>query len=70
MSGTRTNGFGNFKMSLGSFYNELYGNYTRYSFVDCDACVVLKVNGETVVLNGPDAESTKEIYELLLGKVK
>ena len=25
-----------------------------YSFVDCDACVVLKVNGETVVLNGPD----------------
>ena len=70
VSGTRTNGFGNFKMSLGSFYNELYGNYTRYSFVDCDACVVLKVNGETVVLNGPDAESTKEIYDRLLGRVK
>lgn len=32
------------------------------------ACVVLQVKGETVVLNGPDEERTREIYETLLQK--
>ena len=44
--------FGNLKMSLGSFENELYGAYTRYTYASCDAVVALTVNGKTVILNG------------------
>ncbi len=40
-SGFRTNGLGNFKVALGSFENDLYGDYTRYTFASCGACVVL-----------------------------
>lgn len=64
-SGGRTNGFGNLKLSMGSFFNEFYGDYTRYTYESCDSCVVLTVNGETVVLNGPEDEATREIFETL-----
>lgn len=69
VSDLRTNGFGNFTMALGSFQNELYGNYTRYTYASCKACVKLVVNGKTVVINGPDEESTKEIYTTLQEKI-
>lgn len=68
VSGSRTYGFGNFRLSMGSFENEIYGDYTRYTYASCHACVVLQVKGETVVLNGPDEERTREIYETLLQK--
>ena len=64
----RTNGMGNLRMALGSFRNDLYGAYTRYTYAACDACVVLGTDGGTVVLNGPDEASTQEIYETLLEK--
>ena len=44
-SGFRTNGLGNFKVALGSFENDLYGDYTRYTFASCGACVVLESDG-------------------------
>ena len=69
ISDLRTNGFGNFTMALGSFQNELYGNYTRYTYTSCDSCVKLVVNGKIVVLNGPDKASTKEIYTTLQEKM-
>ena len=68
-SGMRTNGFGNLRMALGTFQNDLYGSYTRYTYVQCDACVVLTVDGETVVINGPDPEATRAIYQQLLEHV-
>ena len=68
--GMRTNGFGNLKLALGQFQNSLYGDYTRYTYVRCDACVILNVNGETVVLNGPDADATRQIYQQILEKVE
>ena len=67
-SGFRTNGLGNFKVALGSFENDLYGDYTRYTFASCDACVVLESDGRTIVLNAPDAASTQELYQSLLEK--
>ena len=70
VSGARTNGFGNLKMSLGSFENEIYGAYTRYTYASCDAVVALTVNGETVILNGENETETGEIYETLQEKIK
>ena len=62
--------FGNLKMSLGSFENELYGAYTRYTYASCDAVVALTVNGKTVILNGENKADTREIYETLQEKIK
>ena len=57
-------------MSLGSFENELYGAYTRYTYASCDAVVALTVNGKTVILNGENKADTREIYETLQEKIK
>ena len=66
VSDIRTGGFGNFRMSMGAFENELYGGYTRYTHASCEACVVLTLGSGTLVINGPDEEDTREIYEELL----
>ena len=65
LSDVRTNGFGNLRLSMGAFHNDLYGDYTRYTWSACDACVVLRVDGETVVLNGRDEDATRAIYDAL-----
>ena len=46
----RTNGFGNLKLAMGRFRNDRFGDYVRYTFNGCRACVVLEVRGETVVV--------------------
>ena len=66
VSGARTGGVGTFRLLLGDFNNEEYGNYTRYTYADCDAGVVLLVKDREVVISGKDKESTKAIYEELL----
>lgn len=67
--GTRTYGFGSARLLTGSFRNEEFGDYTRYSYTGCDACVVLTADGKTLVLNGPDEQSTKAIFEELQAKL-
>lgn len=65
VDGARVNGFGNLRFSMGTFENTLYGRYTRYTHASCDACIVLEVDGETIVLNEADATATKELYDAL-----
>ena len=36
--GIRTGGFGSAWLLAGGFHNEEFGNYTRYSYIRCDAC--------------------------------
>lgn len=68
--GERVNGFNSARLLLGYFRNEEFGNYTRFSYTGCDACVVMKVKGSTVVISMNDEESTKAFYEELLEKIK
>ena len=63
--GVRTFGFGSPRLSMGTFQNEEFGSYTRYTYTGKDSCVVLDVKGKILVLGGKDAESTKTIYEQL-----
>lgn len=70
VSGSRVFGVGSFRLLLGSFENQEFGNYTRYTYYNPEACVVLQVNGNTLVLSGKDAAETREIYETLLQKTK
>lgn len=66
--GSRTWGLGSLRLRSGSFENEEFGSYTRYTYVGCKACVVLTVEGKTLVINGVDPESTQAIYEALLAR--
>ncbi len=66
----RVGGFGNLRFAMGNFENSLYGRYIRYTYVDCDACVTLKVDDKTIVLNEVDEAATKNLYERLLEKVE
>lgn len=67
--GARTYGFGSLKLLMGTFENEEFGSYTRYSYIDCNACVVLRSEDKVLVINGEDEESTKAIYEKLSERV-
>lgn len=69
-AGSRTNGFGTPRLSMGRFYNELFGGYTRYSYTKCRACVVLTVGEDTLVLSGKDTGSTRAIYDELLARTQ
>lgn len=66
VDGTRTWGVGSFRLLLGFFQNQEFGAYTRYTYYDPEACVVLTVEGKTLVLSGRDAEETQSIYRQLL----
>ena len=53
-AGSRKNGFGSFRLQMGTFQNNEFGSYTRYSYIECDACIVLQVKDTTLVINGID----------------
>jgi len=65
-AGAKTGGFNSAKLLLGSFRNEEFGEYTRYSYTGCDTVVVIMAGGCTLVLSGPDAASTEAIYQTIL----
>ena len=69
-AGTRVGGFASARLLAGNFRNGEFGNYTRYSYTRPDACVVLDVEGKTLVIGGPDAESTKAIYEEIKANIE
>ena len=68
-SASRTFGYGSFQLLMGEFENEEFGSYTRYSYIGCASCVVLPVNDRILVINGPDDEQTKAIYNELINKI-
>ena len=70
MPGSRVFGVGSFRLLLGRFENEEFGNYTRYTYYNPEACIVMKVNGKTLVLSGKDAAETQGIYQQLLDRTQ
>ena len=70
VDGTRIGGYGSFRLLLGFFENEEFGTYSRYTYYKPEACIVLTVKGQTIVLSGETAEETLEIYNTLLDKVE
>ena len=68
--GSRIYGVGSFRLLLGRFENQEFGSYTRYTYYNPEACVVIQVNGKTLVLSGKDAAETQSIYQQLLEKTQ
>ena len=68
-AGRRTYGFGSPRLLAGNFNNDEFGDYIRYSYTGCASCVVLKANGETLVISDADEAKTKEIYDELSARI-
>ena len=66
--GTKYNGFNSARLLMGGFKNEEFGKYTRYTYTNCDACVVITSDDKTLIISGIDYNETKELYEKLLNK--
>ncbi len=69
MDGIRVNGFGSFRLLMGYFQNQEFGTYTRYTYCDPEACVVVYLKNQILVLSGATREETQALYTQLLEKV-
>lgn len=67
-SAHRVMGFGSPRLSLGLFESESLDTHTRYTYTRCSTEVILRVKGDTLVLNGETEEATRAIYDTLLAK--
>lgn len=68
--GDREMGFGSFKLGMGLFHNQEFGDYTLYAYNKTSQGVCLTVKGETIVISAEDEASTKAIYEELSARMK
>ncbi len=64
--GSRVFGVGSFRVLLGTFQNEEFGNYTRYTYYQPEACIVVRTGEKVLVLSGKDHAETQEIYDQLM----
>jgi uncharacterized membrane protein len=70
VDGTREMGFGSARLEYGTFRNEEFGLYTRYTYTGCDSVVILtSTKGKVMVLSGATREETLQIYNTLLNKI-
>ncbi len=68
-SGSRTNGFASVRLLLGTFHNNDFGYYTRYTYAQTEPCVILTVGDKTLLLNGKDPAATQAIYNELSTRI-
>ena len=64
--GSRVFGVGSYRLLLGTFRNEEFGTYTRYTYYKPESCVVVRMGEKVLVLSGKDTAETQEIYDQLL----
>ena len=68
-AGSRIGGFGSPKLLMGSFRNEEFGAYTRYTYAKVSPCIVLKVDGHVYVIGTEDDSELRKIYEKILVEI-
>ena len=66
--GSRVFGVGSYRLLLGTFRNEEFGTYTRYTYYKPEACIVVRMGEKVLVLSGKDTAETQEIYSQLLSR--
>ena len=68
--GSRVIGIGSFRLFIGSFTNNEFGSYTRYTYTATESEIVIKLeDGRVFVINGKNEEDTKAIYETINGYI-
>ena len=66
--GSRVFGYGSPKLLMGSFRNDEYGDYIRYSYTKCDNEITISANGSIFIISGKDSNETTDIYNKLIEK--
>ena len=69
MSGYRVSGFASTKLLYGWFKNDELGNYTRYTYADSQATVIVYTYDGIIVLADETTEATWELYEKISSKL-
>ena len=69
VSGTRLVGFASPKLLLGTFQNDEFGTYTRYTYGGNPPCLVLTVDGKTIVIGTNDTQQLQELYEKISAEI-
>ena len=64
--GTRVVGFASAKLLYGTFRNDEFGSYTRYTYTESESTIILIVDGEEIVIADKTAEETRKIYDRLM----
>ena len=67
--GERTNGFGSPRLSMGTYSNEEFGSYTRYTYTGEDVCIVIKIGDDALVIGGKNEQETRALYDELMIKM-
>lgn len=68
VDGLRVGGYGSMRLLMGYFENDEFGVYTRYTYYQPEACVVVTTDSRTFVLSAEDAAGTRAIYNALVEK--
>lgn len=71
LKGSRSGGFGSFRLQMGGFQSKEFGAYTRYTYNNCRAYIVMTLEGKKnpVIIAGKDIEKTKELFEELQNRI-
>ncbi|MBQ9993595.1 MAG: SdpI family protein [Clostridia bacterium] len=69
-AGSKTFGFNSARLLLGTFENDEFGTYTRYSYTKSDAGVIVTAGDKILVIGARDAAETKAIYDELLARTE
>lgn len=69
VDGQRIYGFGSARLLLGTFSNEEFGTYTRYTYTGNDSCVVLTVGEEKVVIGLKNEQQLKWMYDRISAEI-
>ena len=70
VDGSRIYGFGSARLLLGSFKNDEFGTYTRFTYTGNKPCIILTVDQDIIVLGTGDSQNLYEIYEALAEKLE
>ena len=69
VDGKRIAGYGSANMLLGSFYNDEFGQYIRYTYGADQPCIVLTVGARKIVLGAEDEQQLKTIYDRISAEI-
>ena len=68
--GMRVSGFASSKLLYGWFKNDELGSYTRYTYTDSEATLIIRTADGILVIADESVEATKALYDGLLEKTK
>ena len=68
--GSRFSGFGSPRLSMGTFSNKSYGNFTLYAYTKCPAAIVIRCGDRILMISSATVEETAQLYETLKEKIQ